>query len=59
MKRWANGAAALAVVVGAVWILQGANVLGGSFMSGQSEWLYIGVALVIAGIGGLWWVNFR
>ena len=31
------------ILVGLVWILQGTNVLGGSVMSGKSEWLYIGI----------------
>ena len=59
MKLWGNGAAVIAVIVGAVWILQGANILGGSFMSGQSLWLYIGIVLAIAGVIGLWRVNSR
>ena len=59
MKLWGNVAGVVAVVIGAIWILQGANILGGSFMSGQSQWLYIGVAVAIAGVIGLWWVNIR
>jgi hypothetical protein len=59
MKLWGNVAAIIAVIVGAVWILQGANLLGGSFMSGQSLWLYIGIVLAIAGAIGLWRVNSR
>jgi hypothetical protein len=57
MRLWGNAAAIIAVVVGAVWILQGLNILGGSFMSGQALWLYIGIAVAIAGVVGLWWVN--
>jgi hypothetical protein len=57
MKLWGNVAAIIAVVIGAIWTLQGANILGGSFMSGQSQWLYIGIAVVIVGVIGLWWVN--
>ena len=57
MRLWGNAAAIIAVVVGAVWILQGLNILGGSFMSGQSLWLYIGIAVAIAGVIGLWWMN--
>jgi hypothetical protein len=59
MKLWGNVAAIIALLVGAVWILQGANILGGSFMSGQALWLYIGIALAIAGAVGLWRVNRR
>jgi hypothetical protein len=47
------------ILLGGVWILQGSNVLGGSVMSGQSQWLYIGVVVLIAGIAALWWFNFR
>ena len=50
MKLWGNVAAVVAIVVGAVWILQGVNILGGSFMSGQPLWLYIGIAVAIAGL---------
>ena len=38
------------VAVGAVWILQGANVLPGSFMTGQPLWLWIGNACVFVGL---------
>ncbi len=46
----------LAVLVGAVWTLQGLNVLKGSGMSGQPMWAIIGpivaiVGLVLVGIG--------
>lgn len=39
------------VLVGLVWTLQGANVIGGSFMTGSRLWLVIGVVCVIAGVG--------
>jgi hypothetical protein len=38
------------IAVGAVWILQGANVLPGSFMTGQRLWLWIGIACVLVGL---------
>jgi hypothetical protein len=28
-------------------------------MSGQKQWLVIGLILVVIGIFGLWWINFR
>ena len=37
-------------LVGAVFTLQGAGVLGGSFMSGSGTWLVIGIAMVIVGL---------
>ena len=32
------------VIAGGVWIFQGAGVLKGSFMTGESQWLFIGIA---------------
>ena len=37
------------LLVGLLWIGQGAGLVGGSFMTGQSRWLYIGIATAIAG----------
>lgn len=59
MKLWANVTVIVVLLVGLVWILQGANVIGGSFMSGQSRWLYIGITVVIVALGALWWVNLK
>ncbi len=44
-----GGVGGLLALVGAVWTLQGANVLGGSFMSGSSRWLVIGLLCLVAG----------
>ncbi|MFN2543900.1 MAG: hypothetical protein ABR600_04905 [Actinomycetota bacterium] len=38
------------VLVGGIWILQGADVLKGSFMTGQSRWLWIGIGSVLGGV---------
>jgi hypothetical protein len=38
------------VVVGAVWALQGFNVIGGSFMSGDSVWAVIGPVVIVIGL---------
>lgn len=40
---------ALVVMIGAVWILQGVNILPGSFMSGQTKWTVNGVIAAIVG----------
>jgi hypothetical protein len=47
------------VLLGGVWTLQGANILGGSVMSGQSQWLYIGIALIVVGVAELAWTLRR
>ncbi len=41
----------LALLVGIVWMLQGADILMGSFMSGSSLWLAAGVVSAIVGVG--------
>lgn len=40
----------LAVVVGAVWMGQGAGLLPGSFMTGDQTWLGIGLAVACVGV---------
>ena len=40
----------IAILVGAVWILQGVGVLPGSFMTGQRMWLVIGIIVAIVGV---------
>ena len=41
---------ALALAVGVVWTLQGLNILGGSFMSGNPMWAIIGPIVAIVGL---------
>jgi len=38
------------IAVGGIWILQGLNVLPGSFMTGQIRWAYRGGMAAIAGV---------
>jgi hypothetical protein len=40
----------IAILAGAVWILQGAGVLAGSFMTGQRMWLIIGIVVATIGL---------
>ena len=40
----------LLILVGGVWMLQGAGVIGGSFMSGSSLWFMIGLICLLIGI---------
>jgi hypothetical protein len=39
-------------------MLQGLDILGGSFMSGQSRWLEIGAASAAASLVLLGWANW-
>lgn len=40
----------LLIVLGTIWILQGVNVLPGSFMTGQIQWAYRGGAVALVGL---------
>jgi hypothetical protein len=40
----------IAILVGAVWILQGTGTLPGSFMTGQRMWLIIGIIVAVIGL---------
>jgi hypothetical protein len=40
----------LAVLVGAVWIGQGAGFIKGSFMTGSRTWLAIGLLCLVVGL---------
>ena len=47
------------LLIGCVWILQGINVLPGSFMTGQTKWAVYGALVLVAGIGLLIAANRR
>ncbi len=51
-------AGVIALLVGIVWILQGADILMGSVMSGSTFWLAAGVVAAIVG-GGLLALGIR
>lgn len=40
---------AVGILIGAIWILQGVNILPGSFMSGQMKWAVNGAIAAIIG----------
>ncbi len=47
--------AVIALLLGLLWTLQGAEVLGGSAMSGERSWLIAGVISMVVGLGLLAW----
>lgn len=49
MKIVLNLIGALLILSGGVWILQGINILPGSFMTGQIQWAVYGALAAIAG----------
>lgn len=38
------------LLIGGLWILQGSGIVAGSAMSGQSQWLYIGIVVALVGL---------
>ena len=40
----------LLVLLGGLWTLQGFGVIGGSFMTGSTTWLLIGLVVAAAGV---------
>ena len=59
MRIALNVSGVLCLLVGCVWILQGINILPGSFMTGQTKWAIYGGLLVVVGIGLLISANRR
>lgn len=45
------------LAVGALWSLQGLGLVKGSFMTGQTQWLYVGLLTMLVGVAGLRWAN--
>ena len=50
MKSPVSAVGAVLLLIGAVWFLQGINVLPGSFMTGQTKWAIIGGGCFAAGL---------
>jgi hypothetical protein len=40
----------LLIITGVVWILQGINILPGSFMTGQRQWAVYGAIALVVGV---------
>lgn len=47
--------AVIACLLGCVWILQGVNILPGSFMTGDIRWAYRGAVVAIVSAAVLYW----
>lgn len=57
MRLTKNLLALIVLAIGVLWSLQGVGVVGGSFMTGQSQWLYVGLVTALVGLVGLFWAN--
>lgn len=51
--------AVLLLLTGVVWLLQGLNILPGSFMTGQPQWAVAGVLAMAAAVAILFFVFRR
>ena len=45
-----TGIGVVALLVGLLWIGQGLGYLPGSFMTGASEWFWIGLVVAVVGV---------
>jgi hypothetical protein len=59
MRIVLNIVAVLCILVGCIWLLQGMNILPGSFMTGQTKWAVYGGILLVVGIALLIAANRR
>jgi uncharacterized membrane protein HdeD (DUF308 family) len=59
MKTALNVLGGILILVGIVWILQGVNLLPGSFMSGKILYTYLGIAVDVVGAAMLFFGNRR
>ena len=57
MRLIKNLLALIVLAIGVLWSLQGLGLIQGSFMTGRSQWLYIGLVTVLVGLLGLRWAN--
>lgn len=49
--------AGLIVISGVVWILQGMNILPGSYMTGDPQWIINGAVTVLVGAAIFWFAS--
>lgn len=49
--------AILLILSGGIWTLQGLNLLPGTFMRGDPQWVINGAVTALIGAGLFWFVN--
>ncbi|MEK6752532.1 MAG: hypothetical protein AABZ00_09720 [Chloroflexota bacterium] len=57
LKRIIKILASLLILAGGIWILQGVNILPGSFMTGDPQWAINGAITALIGAGLFWFVS--
>lgn len=59
MKALLNIVGLFVILAGGIFILQGINVLPGSFMTGDPQWAVNGGIMIVVTLGLLFWANRR
>jgi hypothetical protein len=59
IKTFLNIFAVMLILAGGVFLLQGINILPGSFMTGDPQWAINGGILIVVGIGLILWASRR
>ena len=59
MTRTATIVGLILLLLGVLWLFQGIGAVGGSFMTGQTEWIVIGALTALAGAALMMWANLR
>lgn len=57
LKKLLKILAILLVISGGIWILQGINILPGSFMTGDPQWAINGAITAAVGIALFWFLS--
>ena len=57
MKRILNIIAVMLILGGAIFFLQGINILPGSYMTGDPQWAINGGVMIVIAIGLALWAN--
>jgi hypothetical protein len=59
MKTLLNIIGVILLLTGGTFILQGINILPGSFMTGDPQWAINGGIMAVIGLGLIVWANWR
>lgn len=59
MKMILNFIGVILILAGGTFFLQGINILPGSFMTGNPQWVINGGVMVVMGLGLMLWANRR
>ncbi len=57
IKNILKGIAVLLMLSGIIWALQGLNILPGTFMRGDPQWITNGAITALIGAGLFWFTN--